>query len=510
MKQSDTIGDTILIVDDEALNRLLLKKTLELAGYSPIEARDGKEALDKIAEDPPDLIVLDVMMPGLTGFDVCSTLKQNPETHKIPVILLTALNKLEDIEKGVTAGADEFISKPFNEKELLIRIRELLKIKAFDTYVAEDQILFSILKDLDRKGQEEYCGMRGNVERILYNELEQNLRINDAERDKPAGAYLRLETDLLSIPPTYLSFEEGKAVRKELSFIPGAEQLAPFGIEREGILMSNWQHAFADQKEYERLLPAPLVEAAGSVHNFLFYEDTQLTVLFFNFGRTIRPFDLSWVRHLINFTKILLSTLEQMLKHEMEYTELSESLSRITEIKDDAPLRHKRLKEICRILCEEMKCSHGFSLLLQDAMNIFDMWKLLIDQTILMKEAPLNDDEMKTIYNMPKQTLSCLGETPRLAFVKEILENTNEHYDGSGLPLGKRGEEIPLSARIATIANVYAALRMKRSFRSAMSHEEAMRTITEGNGRLRPSYFDPRLLDALIQRQGEIRKLYEE
>ncbi len=510
MKQNDNIRDTILIVDDEALNRLLLKKTLELAGYSPIEARDGKEALEKIAEDPPDLVVLDVMMPGLTGFDVCSTLKHNPETNKIPIILLTALNKMEDIEKGVIAGADEFISKPFNDKELLIRIRALLKIKAFDTYVAEDHILFSELKNLDIKRQEQYGGIQGNIDRILYIGLEQNLQKNEVERDKPIGAYLRLETNRLSIPPTYLYFENGKPVRRELSFIPSTEQLKPFGIEKDGVLMSNWQYGYVHQKEYERHLPAPLVEAAGYINNFLYYGDTQLTVLFFNFGRSVRPFDLSWFKHLINITKILLSILERMMEHEMDYTELAETLGRITEIKDDAPLKHKRLKAICGILCEEMKCSSGFSLLLQDAMNIFDIWKLLSDQTILMKAAPLNDDEIKTIHNMPKQALSCLSETPRFALVREILENSNERYDGSGFPLGKRGEEIPLSARIATIANVYAALRIKRSFREALSHDEAMRYITEGKDRVQPSNFDPRLIEAFIKRQEEIEKLYED
>lgn len=119
----------VLVVDDIPLNRKLQKTYLESVGYQVIMAHDGVEALQRIGEDSPDLILLDIMMPKMNGFQVCRRLKNNDSTRFIPIILVTALNELEDKVKGIEAGADDFISKPFHKLELLARVKSLLRIK---------------------------------------------------------------------------------------------------------------------------------------------------------------------------------------------------------------------------------------------------------------------------------------------------------------------------------------------------------------------------------------------
>ncbi len=119
----------ILIVDDVPVNIQLLTTYLSSEGYTVISAKDGVEALQKVKQDGPDLILLDVMMPKINGFEVCKIIKSNKETKFIPVIMVTALNELEDKIKGIDSGADDFISKPFNKLELLARVRSLLRIK---------------------------------------------------------------------------------------------------------------------------------------------------------------------------------------------------------------------------------------------------------------------------------------------------------------------------------------------------------------------------------------------
>ncbi len=119
----------ILVVDDIALNRKLQKTYLESVGYQVVIAVDGADALQRIGEESPDLILLDVMMPKMNGFQVCRRLKSLDSTRFIPIIMVTALNEVEDKVQGIEAGADDFISKPFNKLELLARVKSLLRIK---------------------------------------------------------------------------------------------------------------------------------------------------------------------------------------------------------------------------------------------------------------------------------------------------------------------------------------------------------------------------------------------
>ena len=120
---------TILVVDDDQQNLELVQAYLEDIECETVAARDGIEALEMVAREKPDLILLDVMMPKMSGFEVCRRLKVNPGTSDIPVIMVTALNEFGDIERGIDSGTDDFVSKPINKLELLTRIRTMLKLK---------------------------------------------------------------------------------------------------------------------------------------------------------------------------------------------------------------------------------------------------------------------------------------------------------------------------------------------------------------------------------------------
>ena len=119
----------ILVVDDNQQNLELLQAYLEDVDCTTVTAKDGLEALDAVSNEPPDLILLDVMMPKMSGFEVCKRLKNDPKTTDIPIIMVTALNEFGDIERGIDSGTDDFLSKPVNKLELLTRIKTMLKLK---------------------------------------------------------------------------------------------------------------------------------------------------------------------------------------------------------------------------------------------------------------------------------------------------------------------------------------------------------------------------------------------
>ena len=118
---------TILIVEDDAAIVTLLSYNLEAAGFRPIVARDGAEGLLKVEEEAPDLVILDWMLPLVSGVEVCRRLRRAPETRDLPVIVLTARGEEADKLQGLDSGADDFITKPFSPAELVARVRALLR-----------------------------------------------------------------------------------------------------------------------------------------------------------------------------------------------------------------------------------------------------------------------------------------------------------------------------------------------------------------------------------------------
>lgn len=119
----------IMVVDDNEQNLELLQAYLEDFNCVTIPAYNGQEALNLINKQMPDLILLDIMMPKMSGFEVCRRIKGAPKTKNIPIIMVTAFNEFGDIERAVEAGTDDFISKPINKIELLTRVKTMLKLK---------------------------------------------------------------------------------------------------------------------------------------------------------------------------------------------------------------------------------------------------------------------------------------------------------------------------------------------------------------------------------------------
>lgn len=119
----------ILVVDDNAQNLELLVAYLDALQAEVETAVDGVECLEKVQGNLPDVILLDVMMPRMSGFEACRKLKSDPATRDIPVIMVTALNELGDIERGVESGADDFVTKPVNRLELVTRVKSLLRVR---------------------------------------------------------------------------------------------------------------------------------------------------------------------------------------------------------------------------------------------------------------------------------------------------------------------------------------------------------------------------------------------
>src|ERR1700729_1090451 len=162
-RSPNSVTGTILIAADQAANRELLEELLTTQGHTVITVSDGADVIQELARTPVDLILMDVMMPGLTGFQACEKIKNNPDTYLIPVILITALCDRQDRIEGIKVGADDFLSRPVDRTELLARVRSLVRLKQrTDELERAEAVLFSLARSIE--GKDPYT--HGHCERL--------------------------------------------------------------------------------------------------------------------------------------------------------------------------------------------------------------------------------------------------------------------------------------------------------------------------------------------------------
>ncbi|MDR3135321.1 MAG: response regulator [Deltaproteobacteria bacterium] len=190
---TETKHPKVMVVDDELLNLKLIAAMLKPQGYEVILAKDGKECLAKAIADPPDLILLDIMMPGMNGFEVCAHLKKEESLALVPVVMVTALQDVNDRVKALDEGADDFLTKPVDRMELRARVRSLLKVKAYNDHMVNyRQELESEVKRRTLEIQETNKQLAKAHEKLRGASLETIFRLSRAAefKDEDTGAHI--------------------------------------------------------------------------------------------------------------------------------------------------------------------------------------------------------------------------------------------------------------------------------------------------------------------------------
>ncbi len=214
---ADKSPPTVLVVDDESWNRILAEAILEDEGYRIQTAADGREALEVIACERPDAVLLDVMMPRLDGFEVCRRLKSSRRTFFVPVIMLTALADSASRTRGLEAGADDFLTKPINRIELLTRLRSLLRIgRLRDQLDSTGSIMFSMVTALE--GKDPHTRDHSLRVATLTASIAERLALPSAERSAVVWAALLHDIGKIGVPERALFKPSGERTDDEDRF----------------------------------------------------------------------------------------------------------------------------------------------------------------------------------------------------------------------------------------------------------------------------------------------------
>lgn len=495
---------TILCVDDEPINLSLLKAILVPHGYRVVYAQDGQEALEKLLGEPIDLVLLDLMMPDMDGFEVCRWIKSNEEYSNIPIIMLTAHAAKENRIKGIEAGAEEFLAKPFDKAEVLARVSMLLKVKKLNDQLHSAYNSINSLTGFTRKILSGFDPLQFNFMEGIKEIVRQIIADSPEQIEQPQ----RVLVSLRDADGTYdcyaFSHVSGSVVMSPLS--PSISRLLDRLACGKEVVWLNTK----DLQDGHQELVAELSEQLAIPVNLICCQSPQITFCTFNYGRAVNRYDAEVLNTIVVKSLFLKSLSEQTRETEVAFGYTILALARAAEVHDDDTGNHiLRVGAYCAVLAEQMGMPEKFVSLIRTQSILHDTGKMHLSPEILSKPGALTPEEFGLIKMHPVDGAKIVGDHVRLTMAKSIAISHHERYDGSGYPYRLIGEQIPIEGRIMNLADQYDAMRNKRSYKPAFDHDKTFHIITEGDGRTIPQHFDPQVLAAFKETHGKFAEIFE-
>jgi response regulator RpfG family c-di-GMP phosphodiesterase len=492
----------ILLVDDEASGREILASLLKPHGYQLALAASGPEALEQVAAFDPDLILLDVMMPEMDGFEVCRRLRATPAVSEIPIILLTALDDRASRLSGIEAGADDFISKPFDRTELRTRIGAITRLNRYRRAIDERQRA----AERARRQINHLAALRA-IDTAIGSSLD-----------------LSMAVDIILAQVTAALQVDGAALLLRRADSPALEYAAAYGVPHSSlpqgcIDVGAGCAGYVAMQQRTLRLPSAGEPGLPSQHplqhaGFRMYYGVPLVIkgelegVLEVFHRAELSPDQEWHEYLETLAKQAAIAIEHArlfdsLQHAhaeltLAYDTTLEGWARALELRDKETEGHaQRVTTMTLELASAMGLSEAEQAHIRRGALLHDIGKMGIPDSILLKPGPLTDEEWVVMRKHPTYAYQLLAPIRYLGPALDIPRYHHEKWDGSGYPHGLKGEAIPLAARMFAVVDVWDALLFDRPYRKGWPEEQVLAHIRAQSGR----HFDPQVVDIFVQQR---------
>ena len=328
---------TVLIVDDENWSLEVLESYLEGTGYNVIRALNGYDAISIALKTDIDLVLLDIMMPGLDGLYVCRVLKGEEKTRFIPVVMVTALDQRANKLAAIEAGADDFITKPVDQEELMVRCASLMKMKKLHGELEHAYSNICHITSFFNEAMSTFDPVNFSLESAYVDMFFSVLRFTGSEQDKPTHALVIPYDKTGFLKGTLFSIKDMSMSKKELSFLNPRYLSETFDLNKRHDYYVNLPNLGTRDAATNGWFPDSILKETGTIENFAYcYTEANLFVCF-NYGRTVNPYDVQVLKDLAMHSMFFEAIAKQVNENDDAFFFMMKALARAAEMNDNAP-----------------------------------------------------------------------------------------------------------------------------------------------------------------------------
>ncbi|MBF0320627.1 MAG: response regulator [Nitrospirae bacterium] len=498
----------ILCVDDDPVNLQLLEAFLKPQGYEMIMATGGVEAIEALCATCVDVVLLDVMMPGMDGFEVCRYIKGDERLRHIPVIMITALTDKKERIKGIEAGAEEFLSKPFNFPEVLARVRMLIQMKELNDRLS---FAYNDMVTLTAYGEElmhRFDPVSFDFQESIDEIMKQTLRKKTKDDARPEVFIVGIFNEKGNKWRWNIYKHTNGAIEAEP--LPGGYEKLLDIPARGSSTASVLNAKDMDNPEIAAFLNE-VRNVISHIDNVVSYVSGTLCIFAMNYGYDVSGYDAAVLNNFVVQSLFLNNLSTQVHETEDAFEYMVYSLARAAESNDEDTGNHiLRVGRYSATIAEYLGMDTRFIQTIRLQATLHDVGKIHIPAEIIKKPGQLTTAEWKEMKQHSAYGAKIIGSHYRLSMAASIALTHHEKWDGSGYPGGLKGEQIPIEGAIVALADIYDALINPRVYKPAFDAAATYKILTEGDGRVMPRHFNPLVLEAFKKTAGRFEEIFEE
>ena len=505
---------SILYVEDDDVIREGMNEFLNRRFHQVFLAENGATGLDAYRDNTPDIVMTDIKMPVMDGLEMTRAILEHND--KAAIIVTSAYNDAKYLLGAIELGISHYLLKPLDRDKLDASLKQCIEVvqrtrtlREHENAISESNRTINTLLTFGEKNVTNAICLDSAVERQLDQMIENILGCGmDTAPHSPANLIMTFTHGLAGQPQwLWYELEKDRSLRKACYLDhPKLNLEAPVGSH--ALFFINDDEPLPDDPLL-KLFVDHFVRHGKKPRNLIWYRNGCRIICAQDYPAPVIAGDAVVIKNLAVQTRFLDTISAERHQTEEAFLYTITSLARAAEANDEDTGNHiLRVGKYCAAISRQFGYSDTMADIIEQQSRLHDVGKIHIPTEILKKPGRLTDEEMAQMREHSVFGAQIIGMHPRLEIARVIALHHHEHWDGSGYPYGLCGTAIPLDARIVALADVYDALRNRRSYKPAFDHETAWRIITEGDGRINPSHFAPDILDIFKKIGKELDGIY--